>query len=853
LRRQNTLIGTALRLLTDDEANQKALKTSLGTLARVLHEVNWSTISKDKPEAWLYFYEDFLEVYDKELKKQTGSYYTPPEVVDAMVRLVDEALRGPVFNRPTGLASADVMIADPAVGTGTFLLGVLRKIAANVSDDQGEGSVAGAIRSAATRLFGFELQFGPFAVAQLRLLAEMQSLVVDGKGKPQTDIPPVNLYVTDTLSNPFVEEEQLPSIVEAVAKSRRDANKVKRGRPITVVIGNPPYKNHAGGLGSWVENGSDGRDAPLDWWTPPADWGVGAHTHHLKNLYVYFWRWAALKVFGSGWHSATGESEIKRQGVVCFITAAGFLNGPAFPKMREDLRRSCSDIWVIDCSPEGHQPEVPTRIFQGVMQPVCIVLAASATNKDPNKPARLHFMALPEGKRQIKFDALSFLSLTKSNWIEGPKGWREPFLPKHGSLWSSFPQLQSLFVWAGSGVTPHRTWPISPDVQTLEGRWNALRAEKDLIKKEALFHRDRDRNVTRVVNVNLGTHRTRPVSVAEDGATVVPPVRYAFRSFDRQWIIPDNRVLSMQRPKLWASQSDRQIYLTGLNSSSPKNGPAITLTHLITDLDHFHGRGGRVYPLWANAAANHSNVRSELLGFMTESYGTEVHAEDVVAYITAVMSHSDFTIRFAKDLKRPGLRVPLTADAKLFAEAVELGHEVVWLHCYGERFVDEEKGRPFGPPRLPKDIAPTIPKGGAIPPAPEALPDTMTYDAAKKRLHVGAGYIDNVTPEIWNYEISGKQVVWQWFSYRRRDRTRPQIGEKRPPSPLDKIQPDGWLSEYTTDLLDLLNVLGRVIALEPRQADLLTRICDGPLISIADLQEAVIVEKAETAEEEAED
>jgi hypothetical protein len=73
---------------------------------------------------------------------------------------------------------------------------------------------------------------------------------------------------------------------------------------------------------------------------------------------------------------------------------------------------------------------------------------------------------------------------------------------------------------------------------------------------------------------------------------------------------------------------------------------------------------------------------------------------------------------------------------------------------------------------------------------------------------VGKGFIENVTPAMRNYEISGKNVIDQWFSYRRRDRTKPIIGERRPPSPLEKIQPDGWLAEYTTDLLDLLTFLG---------------------------------------------
>ncbi|HMK78863.1 MAG TPA: N-6 DNA methylase [Xanthobacteraceae bacterium] len=136
LRKSSSLIGTALRLLTEDSSNQEALKTSLGTLTRVLNEVNWHTISKDRAEAWLYFYEDFLEVYDNTLRKRTGSYYTPPEVVSAMVNLVDECLRGPLFERANGFAAADVVVADPAVGTGTFLLGVLRRIAATVTEDQ---------------------------------------------------------------------------------------------------------------------------------------------------------------------------------------------------------------------------------------------------------------------------------------------------------------------------------------------------------------------------------------------------------------------------------------------------------------------------------------------------------------------------------------------------------------------------------------------------------------------------------------------------------------------------------------------------------------------------------------------
>ena len=431
LRKTNSLIGTALRLLTDSEDNKDSLKTALGTLTRVLDAVDWATISKGNADAWLYFYEDFLEVYDNRLRKLTGSYYTPPEVVEAMVRLVDEALRGPLFERPSGLASPDVTVADPAVGTGTFLLGVLRHIAATVTEDQGAGAVRGAIAAAAKRVVGFELQFGPYAVAQLRLIAEMQALMKGASGAA-APVPDLQLFITDTLGDPFVEDDYIPTTVAAVAKSRRDANRIKKEVPITVVIGNPPYKEKAEGRGGWVEAGSKGREPPLSRWQPPAAWSVGAHTKHLRNLYVYFWRWATWKVFGAGWHASTGLPDSDRAGIICFITVAGFLNGPGFQRMRDDLRRTCSDIWVVDCSPDGHQPEVPTRIFQGVQQPVCIVLAARTLGKAANEPARVHFNALPKGRREEKFKALAALSLASPGWAEGATGWRAPFLPDPG-------------------------------------------------------------------------------------------------------------------------------------------------------------------------------------------------------------------------------------------------------------------------------------------------------------------------------------------------------------------------------------------------------------------------------------
>lgn len=308
-------------------------------------------------------------------------------------------------------------------------------------------------------------------------------------------------------------------------------------------------------------------------------------------------------------------------------------------------------------------------------------------------------------------------------------------------------------------------------------------------------------------------------------------MRYGFRSFDRQWIIPDARLINQPAPKLWEMYGPRQIFLSALMAHSPTSGPAITATALIPDLHQYKGSfGGRVFALWKDGAATDSNIGDFALSALTKTYGAAPKPEDVFAYVAALLANPAYTEKFRADLIRPGLRVPVTADRTLFDKAAQLGREVIWLHTFGERFGE---GRDPGVPKLPQGERPFIPAEGAIPSTPEGFPDTIDYDAAKRRLMVGTGYIENVPPEVWAYQVSGKHVLRQWFSYRKKNRERPQIGDRRPPSPLGDIQPDHWLPEYTTELLNVINVLGLLVKLEPEQAALLDEICEGPLIPAA--------------------
>ena len=501
---------------------------------------------------------------------------------------------------------------------------------------------------------------------------------------------------------------------------------------------------------------------------------------------------------------------------------------------------------MIDCSPEGHQPDVPTRIFQGVQHPVCIVLAVRSPGNDPAKPAKVRFRSLAKGPRGDKFGELAGVGLGSAGWADCPTDPRAPFLPNFTGGWGDFVPLDQVIDDSGSGVMPGRTWIIAPDAQSLKERWAKLVGEKDTDKRANLFHPHEggDRTVEKATKSMTGVHDAfasveyglehRNSSDAQIKTTALTalrlqkPISYGFRSFDRQWIIPDNRVINRPNPQLWERHGEQQVYLTALTRSAPKNGPALTAISSIPDLDHYRGSfGGRVFALWRDAAATETNVTDAAIAALTLRYGAAPDPVDVFAYVAALLASPAYTKKFKSDLIRPGLRVPLTADAKLFAKAAKLGRELLWLHTFGERFAD---GRPAGQPKLPDGKRPMIPAGGSIPADAANFPDTIDYDPAKRRLKIGNGYIDQVDPRVWAYEVSGKQVLRQWFSYRKKNRERPQIGDRRKPSPLGDIQPDHWLPEYTTELLNVLNVLGMLVKLEPKQAKLLDEICEGPLI-----------------------
>ncbi|MGW5610141.1 type ISP restriction/modification enzyme [Streptomyces sp. NPDC003753] len=117
----------------------------------------------------------------------------------------------------------------------------------------------------------------------------------------------------------------------------------------------------------------------------------------------------------------------------------------------------------------------------------------------------------------------------------------------------------------------------------------------------------------------------------------------------------------------------------------------------------------------------------------------------------------------------------------------------------------------------------------AIPDTADGMPTSMRYDEASKQLWIGTGCVGPGEPEVRRYSVSGMNVLDKWFGYRRKEPAGKRLRS------LDHECSPTWLPDWTSELLELLNVLGLLVEPEPEQRQLLDEICQGPRITVNDL------------------
>ena len=362
--------------------------------------------------------------------------------------------------------------------------------------------------------------------------------------------------------------------------------------------------------------------------------------------------------------------------------------------MREVMRQTFDELWILDLGGDNLGARKTPNVF-AIQIPVAIAMGVRGKVSSPGTPAKVWYAKIEGSTRDEKLTKIAAIDdLSKIDWKACPDDWHAPFLPKGKGAYFEWPKVTDLFPYHTAGAVFYRAWPIGETREVLTARWENLKGTA-LAGRGKLFKESRDRKLRYVVNNPDLPGYGEPAINAVKGSSKDPLcVPYGFRSFDQQYAFYDFRLGDFIRPSLNRVRGEKQIYLVCPDSLVCGLGPIIGASSNIPDQHFFRGSfGGKdVIPLYRDAAGTEPNVTAGLLAALGKEHGSAPSAEDLAAYVYALLGGQSYTKRFWNELETPGPRVPMTKDGATFADAVKLGRKLIWLHTYAARFQGPNQG-----------------------------------------------------------------------------------------------------------------------------------------------------------------
>ena len=757
-------------------------------------------------QAVQYFYEPFLEAFDPELRRKLGVWYTPPEVVRYMVARVDTVLREEL-GIADELADPDVLVLDPACGTGAYLVETLERIATTLRA-KGEGAMLGIElqKAAAERVFGFEILPAPFVVAHLQLGLLLQNL----GAAPQGDGRRVGVFLTNALTGWEPPEDEQKILAFPQLQAERDAaDHIKRDAKILVILGNPPYNGYPGVA---IEEERELVEAYRETKRAPRPQGQG-----LNDLYVRFFRMAERRIV-----------EMTGRGIVCFISNYSWLDGLSHTGMRERYLEVFDRIWIDSLNgdkyrtgkltPEG-APDPSVFSTEWNREGIQVGTAVSLlVRTQPHGDTRVvHFRNLwGKNKRAELLESLDGNLPDEYQEVEPAAELGFPFTPaRTGADYLSWPLLPDLFPTSFPGVKTSRDdFVVDTDRERL-----IERMEKYF--DPAVSHENMQQ-IAPVAMQNTSQFAARPARemLLRRGFLPVNVIRYSYRPFDVRWLYwePETKLLDRNRAEYFPQVFPGNWSLV----SQQKPRREWSMPQVITELGclDLMDRSASIFPLYLAPPPQPETLfdtpgatePQPNLSDRAAAYLDELNAEpaDLFHHTVAMLHVPAYRAENAGALRQDWPRVPLPAERPRLLASAELGRQLAGL-------LDPERPVPGVTageirPELRPVAAPTRVDGGQLSEADFALTAGWGYggrggatmpgkgrsierpytDEERGGILTGAAalemsddqvfallgetcfdvYLNDralwrcVPARVWEYTLGGYQVIKKWLSYR---------------------------------------------------------------------------------------
>ena len=640
-------------------------------------------------------YEQFFQGFSVKVADTHGVVYTPQPIVDFMVRSVEEILQTE-FNR--SLSDSGVHIIDPFVGTGNFIVRIMREIQKTALADKYQ-----------SEFHCNEVMLLPYYIASMNI--EHEFFEATGEYHPFEGV-----CLVDTFE--LAEDRQLPLFAPENTRRVEDQKKA----PMFVIIGNPPYN-----VGQVNENDNnknrkyptmDARVAE----TYAKD-SKATNTNKLSDPYVKAIRWASDRI---------GD-----EGVVAFVTNNSFLDAVAFDGMRRHLANDFDAIYILDLGGNARKGlKVSDANIFGIRVGVNINLFVktgramnrTTTNEDASVPSRIFYYRTDDlwNKKQ-KFDFLNerghignidwqpIRPDARCTWLtEGLHAEFETFIPMGTKEAKAVTNavVDVIFKTYSLGVSTNRdAWARNFNRNTLAENMNRLigtyNAEVDRWKRRE----NRDANVDDFVvydntkikwsrDLKLDLKRSRIAEYAEGKVknSLYRPFTKSNLFFDR---VMNEEVYSFPSifPTPETEQENRVICVAGIGD---RKGFGCLTTNRIPSIDLAFEKA-QCFPFYTydKDGSNHrENITDWALAQFRAHYRDDsIGKWDIFHYVYGLLHHPTYRKRYQANLKRDLPRLPYAPDFWEFAKA---GQRLGEIHI-GYEDMDEYRMKKIETPGKPLD------------------------------------------------------------------------------------------------------------------------------------------------------
>ena len=754
-------------------------------------------------------YDKFFKVASPKTVEKLGIVYTPVEVVDYIIHSVANIIRKE-FNR--SLSDENVHILDPFTGTGTFITRLLQSSHIRKED---------LLRKYNKEIHANEIVLMAYYIASINIENVYHSIMENEEYNSFEGICLTDTFqLGEEASEDNLFSEQFPTNSKRVIAQKK--------KPITVIIGNPPYSIGQKSANDNAQNQTyptlNSRIEKTYVEESNANLNKSAYDSYIKAF-----RWASDRI------------NKKDGGVIGFVTNGAWLDANGLDGFRKCLEREFSTIYVFNLrgnqrtSGELSRKEGGKIFGSGSRTPIAITILVKHPNKPINEKAKIYYRDIGDYlSREDKLDIIK-----KMGDINNPQMlWKEITPNEHGDWINHRNEMFRLFT------------PIEPEKKFTKGQQSFFIANGPAVAsgRDAWVYNFSKQNVCNKMRAMIQTYNGEVTKVAENPSQKIDSIittdatkiswtaglkgdiskgvthefkndiRVAmYRPFCKQYFYNDKKLIERIgiTPKLFPTQEHKNLIIC-ISCVSQSKGLTATITNCISD---YHSFGDTQYfPLYwydendpdlldlfnqgtdnkIEKYTRKDGVTDWILTQCRKQYGykTQITREDIFYYVYGILHSPDYRSTFEADLKKMLPRLPLVDSKDEFFAFSNAGRQLAELH------LNYETIEPYRKCEI--EFAPFTNKGDSMNYRVEKMRfgkiDSKTADKSVIYYNTSIA-IKNIPSEAYEYVVNGKSAI-EWIMERYQVTTDTKCGITN--------DPNDWAKEHDDEKY-IYNLLLRII------------------------------------------